>query len=160
LLLLACGNELQLAVLLGMKSMRMLWPSVFVSVSHNREAYKNGWTNRGAVWGMDSGEPKEPHFWWRGGPDLITEGVFLSGVVSRSIIKNIRYMRSIESTIFGRWQQRRGPSLSILQHLTVLLLLLLLPNDLDLSICSLHREQKCADTIGTVSVPWAGHFQC
>ena len=22
------------------------------------------------------------------------------------------------------------------------------------------REQKCADTIGTVLVPWAGHFQC
>jgi len=22
------------------------------------------------------------------------------------------------------------------------------------------RERKCADTIGTVSVPWAGHFQC
>ena len=23
-----------------------------------------------------------------------------------------------------------------------------------------HREQKCADIIGTVLVPWAGHFQC
>ena len=23
-----------------------------------------------------------------------------------------------------------------------------------------HRERKCADTIGTVLVPWAGHFQC
>jgi len=23
-----------------------------------------------------------------------------------------------------------------------------------------HRELKCADTIGTVLVPWAGHFQC
>jgi len=23
---------------------------------------------------------------------------------------------------------------------------------------SLHRERKCADTIGTVPVPWAGHF--
>ena len=23
-----------------------------------------------------------------------------------------------------------------------------------------HREQKCADTINTVPVPWAGHFQC
>jgi len=22
------------------------------------------------------------------------------------------------------------------------------------------RERKCADTIGTVPVPWAGHFQC
>ena len=22
-----------------------------------------------------------------------------------------------------------------------------------------HRERKCADTIGTVLVPWAGHFQ-
>jgi len=24
----------------------------------------------------------------------------------------------------------------------------------------MHRERKCADTIGTVPVPWAGHFQC
>ena len=159
-MLLVCGNELQLAVLLGIKSMRMLRPSVCVSVSHNWEAYKNCWTNQGSVWGMDSGEPKEPHFWCRGVPDLSAEGAFLSGVISRSTIKNMRYMRSIKSTIFGRWQQRRSPSLSILQHLIVLLLLLLLPNDLDLSICSLHREQKCADTIGTVSVPWAGHFQC
>ena len=23
-----------------------------------------------------------------------------------------------------------------------------------------YRERKCADTIGTVLVPWAGHFQC
>ena len=23
-----------------------------------------------------------------------------------------------------------------------------------------NRERKCADTIGTVLVPWAGHFQC
>jgi len=23
-----------------------------------------------------------------------------------------------------------------------------------------HRERKCADTIGRVPVPWAGHFQC
>ena len=22
------------------------------------------------------------------------------------------------------------------------------------------RKRKCADTIGTVLVPWAGHFQC
>ena len=22
------------------------------------------------------------------------------------------------------------------------------------------RERKCADTIGTVLLPWAGHFQC
>ena len=23
-----------------------------------------------------------------------------------------------------------------------------------------NRERKCADTTGTVPVPWAGHFQC
>ena len=23
-----------------------------------------------------------------------------------------------------------------------------------------HRERKCADTIGTLLVSWAGHFQC
>jgi len=23
-----------------------------------------------------------------------------------------------------------------------------------------YRELKCADTIGTVQVPWSGHFQC
>jgi len=23
-----------------------------------------------------------------------------------------------------------------------------------------NRERKCADTTGTVLVPWAGHFQC
>jgi len=23
-----------------------------------------------------------------------------------------------------------------------------------------HWERKCADTTGTVLVPWAGHFQC
>ena len=23
-----------------------------------------------------------------------------------------------------------------------------------------YKERKCADTIGTVPVPWAGHFQC
>jgi len=26
--------------------------------------------------------------------------------------------------------------------------------------CWQNRERKCADTIGTVLVPWAGHFQC
>ena len=25
---------------------------------------------------------------------------------------------------------------------------------------SKYRERKCADTTGTVLVPWAGHFQC
>jgi len=25
---------------------------------------------------------------------------------------------------------------------------------------SMNMERKCADTIGTVSDPWAGHFQC
>ena len=24
---------------------------------------------------------------------------------------------------------------------------------------SVYKERKCADTIGTVPVPWAGHFQ-
>ena len=24
----------------------------------------------------------------------------------------------------------------------------------------LYMERQCADTIGTVLVPWAGHFQC
>jgi len=23
-----------------------------------------------------------------------------------------------------------------------------------------HRKRKCADMIGTVPVPWSGHFQC
>jgi len=23
-----------------------------------------------------------------------------------------------------------------------------------------NRERKCADTVGTVPVTWAGHFQC
>ena len=23
-----------------------------------------------------------------------------------------------------------------------------------------HRERKCADTVGTVLVPWSGHLQC
>ena len=23
-----------------------------------------------------------------------------------------------------------------------------------------YGERKCADTVGTVPVPWAGHFQC
>ena len=41
--------------------------------------------------------------------------------------------------------------------------------DLHLLTCSIfslsfdisaYRERKCADTIGTVPVPWAGHFQC
>jgi len=27
-------------------------------------------------------------------------------------------------------------------------------------ICIGYRERKCVDTIGTVPVPWAGHFQC
>jgi len=34
---------------------------------------------------------------------------------------------------------------------------------LDLSVnfrLSKNRERKCADTIGTVLIPWAGHFQC
>ena len=25
---------------------------------------------------------------------------------------------------------------------------------------SMHRERKCADTLDTVPVPWAGHFHC
>jgi len=25
---------------------------------------------------------------------------------------------------------------------------------------SAKRERKCADAIGSVQVPWAGHFQC
>ena len=29
------------------------------------------------------------------------------------------------------------------------------------TVCrKLYRERKCADTIGTVLVRWAGHFQC
>ena len=23
-----------------------------------------------------------------------------------------------------------------------------------------YRERKCADTVGTVPVPWAGHYRC
>jgi len=33
---------------------------VCLSVDHNREFYKNGLTDRGAIWDMDSGGSKEP----------------------------------------------------------------------------------------------------
>jgi len=28
------------------------------------------------------------------------------------------------------------------------------------AVKAIYRERKCADTIGAVQVPWAGHFQC
>jgi len=38
------------------------------------------------------------------------------------------------------------------------------PSDLDFAHVRMtsddHTERKCADTIGTVPVPWAGHSQC
>jgi len=35
-----------------------------------------------------------------------------------------------------------------------------IPGFRDHKIAIPNRERKCADTIGTVLVPWAGHFQC
>jgi len=40
---------------------------VSLSVSHNREPCKNGWTDRDVMWGLDLGESKEPCIRW--GPD-------------------------------------------------------------------------------------------
>ena len=33
---------------------------VYLSVAHNHESYRNGWTDPDAVWVVDSGGPKEP----------------------------------------------------------------------------------------------------
>ena len=36
-----------------------------LSAGHNSQLYKNGWTNRDAVWVVDSGGPKEPCIRWQ-----------------------------------------------------------------------------------------------
>jgi len=71
---------------------------VCLSVGHNCEPCKTGWTDRGAVWSIDSGGPKEScisyrsdtwlkeHFW----------GVTLGHAWTR--------LQSIFSTLFGRGQ--------------------------------------------------------
>jgi len=41
------------------------------SVCHDREPRKNGWTDRDAVWDVDSGGPREPCVRWRArSPDV------------------------------------------------------------------------------------------
>jgi len=44
---------------------------VCLSVGYNRKPYKNGWTDRDAVWVMDPGGPKKPCDRW--GSDLSRE---------------------------------------------------------------------------------------
>ena len=87
-----------------------------LSVGHNHERYKNGLTDRGSVWSMDSGGTKEPCVGW--GPGLLDpsgEGTIL-GIISRLISG----VRSIFLTLFGRWQQRCDLSLSVVQQLSEL----------------------------------------
>jgi len=42
---------------------RVVW-SVCLSVHHDREPCKNGWTDRDAVWAVDCDGPKEPCIIW------------------------------------------------------------------------------------------------
>jgi len=44
---------------------------------HNRELCENGWTDRDAVWVVDSGGPKEPWVLESLGPDFPCEGAIL-----------------------------------------------------------------------------------
>jgi len=72
--------------------------SVHVSVGHNREPYRNGWTDRGAVWGVDSGGPRVP----RGRGNLVRHlPVHCKGY-------GMSCVRSIFSTLFGGSRQRCG----------------------------------------------------
>ena len=49
---------------------RVAW-SVTQSVCNDREPCKNGWTNRDAIYGVDSGGPKEPSIrWWSRSPHV------------------------------------------------------------------------------------------
>jgi len=51
--------------------------SVGWSFCHNLEPCKNGWTDRDAIWGVDSGWPREPRIRW--GPDPPCERAILRG---------------------------------------------------------------------------------
>jgi len=55
---------------------RATWSVCLSSVCHSLEPCKNGWTDRGTVWGVDSGETKEPCIIWRGSRSLMRMGSF------------------------------------------------------------------------------------
>ena len=84
---------------------------VCISVEHKHEPYRNGLTNRDAVWNVDSGGPKKRS----GGPDPKEKDNF-RGISRPTEKRDIR----LERKLFGRWQQRCGRSLSVLQQLVYL----------------------------------------
>jgi len=43
----------------------MVCVSVCLGVGHTGELYKNGWTDRDAVWGAETSESNEPYIRWR-----------------------------------------------------------------------------------------------
>jgi len=84
---------------------------VCISVEHKHEPYRNGLTNRDAVWNVDSGGPKKRSW----GPDPKERDNF-RGISRPTEKRDIRRERKL----FGRWQQRCGCSLSVLQQLVYL----------------------------------------
>jgi len=91
-----------------------------LSAGHNRDMQKR--LNRSnAVWSMDSGGTKKPSV---GCKARVPQGKgAFRGHSSRPIVNYMEYpacgLRSIILTEFGKWQQRCGLSLSVLQQLVV-----------------------------------------
>jgi len=78
------------------------------SVCHTSEPYKNGCTNRDAVWVEDSGEPKEPCIRWGPDPPMGTgKGASHCTVYRHSVVPCAKTAEPIKMS-FGLWA-RMGP---------------------------------------------------
>jgi len=78
-----------------------LW-SVCLSVCHDRESCKNWWTDRDAVWVVDSGGPKEPCTRW--GPDPPCKGAIVRGK-RRPIVSCAKTYRDIVWDMEWSWSK-------------------------------------------------------
>ena len=68
------------------------WCSVGVvcmSVGHNGELYKNGWTSWGAIWSMDAGGTSEARIRWIPGSPI---GRAYFGYISQPTVMNREYL--------------------------------------------------------------------
>ena len=91
---------------------RVSW-SVCLSVAHKRALCQHGWTDRNAVWDLDYVGPKEPRNGW--GPGSFQEKWQIFGAPCSQLWNTGNIRRGL--MLYGRWQQRCGLLLSVLQQL-------------------------------------------
>jgi len=71
--------------------------------------------------------------------------------------------RKLQAEVMGHWSQNIADCRLRSQLLLPVIAIRHIANDFKRYLTVRlggNRERKCADTIGTVPVPWAGHFQC